>query len=364
MKINDILAEGSKNWSGGKHPGDMSEREFIDHHYTGFIDDSTYTGMSNPESDRWQKEANHMHPKVVGKKTFGDKKIEFRKSIDENKYTKTIYSGPDDAFGNLARDSAGKLIYMTRNEMRKKGLAIYDQTIFAFHGDEYVALASNEFGAIGIWVRDDYQGSGIGSFLLKLFMKENPHMQIGQMTEMGYGMARKVWELFYKDQHGIAPGSKPDDGTLREDETDHINALNNTGFWGKQGAGCIFYSTATNRYLIAHRSNMVEEPGTWGTWGGAMDAGEKPMQTVAREIKEEAGYNGLTDIRYVWTFQHESGFKYHNYIAIVEDEFTPILNWETQGYSWVTLKHLPNPMHTGLVGLLQRPEFFRIMSNL
>jgi len=151
---------------------------------------------------------------------------------------------------------------------------------------------------------------------------------------------------------------------ILENDAEHRDTLSKTGFWGKQAAGCIFYSIATNKYLIAHRSNMVEEPGTWGTWGGAMDNNETPMQAVSREIHEETGYNGKVDLKHIWTFQHSSGFKYHNYVAIVPNEFVPTMNWETQGYAWVSLNDLPKPIHSGLAKFLQQPEFFRTMSNL
>lgn len=49
-----------------------------------------------------------------------------------------------------------------------------------------------------------------------------------------------------------------------ENDYEHQKELNKTGFWGKQGAGCIFYAKDTNRYLIAHRSRYVLEPNTWG----------------------------------------------------------------------------------------------------
>ena len=173
----------------------------------------------------------------------------------------------------------------------------------------------------------------------------------------------KINDILNENENEWSSDRHPED-MPEEGFTDHHEALNKTGFWGKQAAGCIFYSLESGKYLINHRSNMVEQPGTWGTWGGAMDINESPMQAVSREIHEETGYTGSVDLMYVWTFQHSSGFKYHNYIAVVPSEFTPILDWESQGYIWVILKHLPKPLHFGLVGLLQQSEFFRIMSNL
>lgn len=140
---------------------------------------------------------------------------------------------------------------------------------------------------------------------------------------------------------------------MRENDEEHSDALNKTGFWGKQGAGCIFKAASTGRYLIAHRSNYVQEPGTWGTWGGAIDSNETPEQAAMREVREEAGYHGQLKLKHLWTFKHPSGFQYHNYLAIVEDEFVPDLDWETQGYAWVKSGEWPTPLHPGLESLLK-----------
>ena len=51
---------------------------------------------------------------------------------------------------------------------------------------------------------------------------------------------------------------------LFESDAEHAAALEKTGFWGKQAAGCIFLARDTGRYLIAHRSPYVQEPNTWG----------------------------------------------------------------------------------------------------
>jgi 8-oxo-dGTP pyrophosphatase MutT (NUDIX family) len=140
---------------------------------------------------------------------------------------------------------------------------------------------------------------------------------------------------------------------LFENDEEHGKALEKTGFWGKRGAGCLFYAKSTGRYLIAHRSKDVEQPGTWGTWGGAIDSGESPEAAVEREAREEAGYHGDVELKHLWTFKHPSGFRYFNYLATVDDEFKPVLNWETQGYRWVKRGEWPKPLHPGMIALLE-----------
>ena len=75
----------------------------------------------------------------------------------------------------------------------------------------------------------------------------------------------------------------PDDGQNRRD---HGLALEETGFWGRQAAGCLFLAKNTGRILIAHRSWAVLEPGTWGGFGGAIDEGEDPAEAARREALE------------------------------------------------------------------------------
>jgi len=54
----------------------------------------------------------------------------------------------------------------------------------------------------------------------------------------------------------------------------------------------------------------------------------------------------------LFVFKHHSGFTYYNYLAIVEHEFKPVLNWETQDYRWVEWGDWPEPLHNGLKLLL------------
>jgi 8-oxo-dGTP pyrophosphatase MutT (NUDIX family) len=148
---------------------------------------------------------------------------------------------------------------------------------------------------------------------------------------------------------------------LFEDDSKHQQALNRTGFWGRRGAGCIIMARDTGRFCIAHRSNSVEQPGTWGTWGGAIDEGEDPAQAARRELAEEAGYAGAMKLVPLYVFKHESGFTYYNFLAIVEREFRPKLDWETQGWDWVEYGAWPNPLHPGLKAVLSDPHSVEVM---
>jgi 8-oxo-dGTP pyrophosphatase MutT (NUDIX family) len=141
---------------------------------------------------------------------------------------------------------------------------------------------------------------------------------------------------------------------LESDDAEHYKALRQTGFWGRQGAGAIIMAKDTGRILLPFRSATVEQPHTFGVWGGAIDNNEKPIDAVKRETKEEIGYNGNIQFYPLYVFQStNTGFKYHNFLGIVDHEFKPNLNWETDNFIWVKYGDWPNPLHFGLKALIQ-----------
>jgi len=146
---------------------------------------------------------------------------------------------------------------------------------------------------------------------------------------------------------------------------DHNQALKDTGFWGRAGAGVIFLSQDSGRILLAHRSDSVEQPDTWGTWGGAIDQGESPLEAAVRETEEEAGFKpGVGDILPLYVFSDPSGFKFYNFLVVTENEFKPKLTWETQDYKWVEYGTWPSPIHFGLKSLLGDPASKDIIEEL
>lgn len=149
----------------------------------------------------------------------------------------------------------------------------------------------------------------------------------------------------------------------------HRQALNDTGFWGKAGAGVIFIAKNTGRMLLNHRSRFVEQPGTWGVWGGAIDQNERPLDAAKREAKEEAGVMIRNDqIIPIYVFHDtNSGFKYYNFIVVVDNEFNPNIppetSWETQGYKWAEYTKLPQPLHFGVTAILNDPKSLDIIKQ-
>jgi 8-oxo-dGTP pyrophosphatase MutT (NUDIX family) len=101
------------------------------------------------------------------------------------------------------------------------------------------------------------------------------------------------------------------------------------------------------------RSGEVNEPYTWGVWGGAVDAGEDGMTAARRELAEESGYVSSIDMRLIHTFRHPSGFVYETYLAEIDEEFEPCLCCETEEARWFVPGRWPAPLHFGLAEVIE-----------
>ena len=115
------------------------------------------------------------------------------------------------------------------------------------------------------------------------------------------------------------------------------------------GAGCLFYSLATKRYLFLLR-NGSKHSGTWGLPGGKIDKGENIIDGLYREIEEEMGDTPeLIKVIPIETFTSDDYyFNYHTYLITIENEFIPTLNDEHKGYAWVNINDYPKPLHPGV----------------
>lgn len=111
----------------------------------------------------------------------------------------------------------------------------------------------------------------------------------------------------------------------------------------------IIYLTAAGKLLLLKRSASAgNEPETWGFPGGHIEDGETPAQAAVRELKEETGLTitGLSDpvaaLNDVVVFRADV------------PSFTPMLNDEHTAYEWADLNNLPEPLHSGIMDLVQQ----------
>jgi 8-oxo-dGTP pyrophosphatase MutT (NUDIX family) len=130
-------------------------------------------------------------------------------------------------------------------------------------------------------------------------------------------------------------------------------------YWGNIGAGVLPICTTTGRILLAHRSPYVYEPNTYNVWGGKIDEEdgetESDVKDVAkREFIEETQYDGNIKLIGSYVFYDKNVFTYYNFIGLIDEEFKPKLNWETQDYEWLTYEEFLKiePKHFGLKELI------------
>lgn len=357
-KYKELRANPPKTYN----PKDLAERgwteyDFVRLHKTGYIQPSAYKQYKDPEfwddQDNWFNASFASDSKKYGTEVMGTKELPDGPTVyavrilEPLRYSKTT---PD---RDLVRDENGEPVVLTKEEMKEKGLNEFRTTLYLInqYTGRIIGWASDEFGADGVWVDPRFSGKGLGSWLLGVFRSQfNERRKIGQMTEEGIGMTAKYWR---NETQGL--NQSVDDA--------HKIAYAKTGRWGAQGAGCIIIASDTKRILLPLRSEDVLEPGTWGTWGGAIDPSEDPAEAVERELMEEAGYSG--ELKLIPGFVYESqGFRYSNFFALVESEFNPTLNWETESATWFDADKLPSPLHFGLKAFLHDNTSQKILQDL
>jgi 8-oxo-dGTP pyrophosphatase MutT (NUDIX family) len=116
----------------------------------------------------------------------------------------------------------------------------------------------------------------------------------------------------------------------------------------KHGAGVLPITESTGKILLGMRTE-----GVWATWGGGMEEGENPQETAEREFREETGYKGVVSLfpDYV---REDPKITFHNFIGIVPDQFTLIINHEHLFADWFSFEQLDElKKHHGLDALLR-----------
>ena len=119
------------------------------------------------------------------------------------------------------------------------------------------------------------------------------------------------------------------------------NIISAVGVW--------FYSQSTNRYLYLMR-NDAKHPDSWSLPGGKAELGESLLDTMTRECSEELGFmpEYIKLIPLEKFTSADNVFEYNTFFAVVDAEFTPVLNEEHSGYAWITSGVWPRPLHPGL----------------
>lgn len=180
-------------------PHEIDKEKFILSQYTGGISDSAYEDYKKDGGLSWLGSPSKF-PILLSKEQFGPYMAEFRQRNEDSKYVSY-----DDKH-NVKRDEKGNAIYLSKDEIIAKNLPLKDTLIVAFIDGMPRGFASNEFGAVGVWVEDAFQGYGIGTSLLEKHIEQRPDVKvkkakIGQMTSSGKGMTGAYYDLMTK-KHG------------------------------------------------------------------------------------------------------------------------------------------------------------------
>lgn len=109
-------------------------------------------------------------------------------------------------------------------------------------------------------------------------------------------------------------------------------------------AGVLPICKQTGRICLQYRGATVTQPHKWANWGGGMEIGEQPKETATREFFEETGVFSPITLIDSYIDIKDNGFKFYNFIGLVNYEFKPVINKHTvageieiEDYKWVNL---------------------------
>jgi 8-oxo-dGTP pyrophosphatase MutT (NUDIX family) len=128
-----------------------------------------------------------------------------------------------------------------------------------------------------------------------------------------------------------------------------------------RAVGALVYARNTHRLLFVQRSERSSYPLHWGIVGGKANFNESLKDALIREISEEIGE--LPPIVFSGKIKHfvsdDGRFCFDTIILVVENEFIPILNKESIGFSWAYAEYPPRPLHPRLKEILESLRGFR-----
>lgn len=128
-----------------------------------------------------------------------------------------------------------------------------------------------------------------------------------------------------------------------------------TKYWGKRGAGILVFCSKTRRFLLLKRSAYVNEPGTWNLISGSIEEKESPYLAALRELKEETKAKSIKLRKTPINIFKDGSFSFYSFLGIVEEEFTPVLNWENTSYIWIKKEDFNSlNLHFGIKNLMKK----------
>jgi len=136
-----------------------------------------------------------------------------------------------------------------------------------------------------------------------------------------------------------------------------------------EGAGALFYAEDTQKFLILLRADDGDDGNCWCCLGGGRDMVDGQPEdletTVRREAFEEGGLamDAEYELIHVGTKRYPDGFTFHNYLALIPEEFLPIINDEHKSFQWVDWADLPKEMHQGMMSVFNSPHGQKVLKT-
>lgn len=119
-------------------------------------------------------------------------------------------------------------------------------------------------------------------------------------------------------------------------------------------AGVLIKCLTTNRVLLLLRNDPNPK---WALMSGGMDAGEKPIETLEREIREELKIESKGLVQFEFDREEhipEKNRTFYYYKGFTMSEFIPTLDHENLDYGWFSKDKLPSPLYKGLAEKINR----------
>ena len=134
----------------------------------------------------------------------------------------------------------------------------------------------------------------------------------------------------------------------------------------KKAAGSFIIAKNSGTALFNFRTKRKSHPHTWGLWGGMTEYRENIMDTVLREIEEEIGFMPpiIKFFPFDVNYSDDGKFVFYTTIALVEEEFLPILNNESDGYCWVKIGAWPSPLHPGIEKVISNTSIIEQLKKI
>lgn len=141
-------------------------------------------------------------------------------------------------------------------------------------------------------------------------------------------------------------------------------------YWGRAGAGILFYCEEDNTYLLGLRSDMVLDPHVWGIPGGSVsgEALYSSRDTHSQRLPDIDFWNGAVNEVYeecgelppnlsyanvdTFTDFKDGSFVYRTFLYKIslKDKASWVIepNYENEEFEWFDVEHLPKKLHKGV----------------